>query len=110
MRKYPRKFLIKPCWKSIHRRHNGGLSPGGEDDGISPEHLEELKKGFYETKEVVNSEEAIEVEKQTRDQTDSQEWISERRKRLTASVVGGIAKLRSTCRRKKGGELTQYQT
>ena len=49
---------------------------------------------FYETKVVITSEQAKEIEQQSRDQASSAEWKSEGRKMITASKVGGICKMR----------------
>ena len=59
---------------------------------------------FYETKVVITSEQAKEIEQQSRDQASSAEWKSERRKRITASKVGGICKMR-----KKQKEVAKYK-
>ncbi len=77
-------------------------------DDVSPNHLEALKKGFYETKVVVTYDDAKHIEQQIQDQADSVEWSIERRKRLTASVVGGIAKMRSTTNKAKKVEGLLY--
>ena len=42
----------------------GGVLPDQVDD-ISPDHLEQLKMGYYETKVVVTPEEARSIERQT---------------------------------------------
>ncbi len=41
-------------------------------------------------------EKAKEIEAKTRSQADCELWITERRKRLTASRIGSIAKMRKT--------------
>ena len=107
MRKYLRKNETAQARKA-YSRHDGGLSPDDIDDDISPEHLAELKKGYYETKVIVTSERAKEIEHETREQADSPEWIGQRRKRLTASMVGGIAKMRATTRKSKRVENLLY--
>lgn len=94
--------------RKAYSRHDGGISPADVDNDVSPDHLEALKKGFYETKVVVTPEEAEQIEQQTQGQADSQVWISERRKRLTASVIGGIAKMRSTTKKAKRVESLLY--
>ena len=48
---------------------------------------------FYETEVVITQVEAEGLEKRTQKQAESEEWKSERRKRLTASTVGGIVKM-----------------
>ena len=44
---------------------------------VSPNHLEALNKGFYETKVVVTYDDAKHIEQQTQDQADSVEWSIE---------------------------------
>ena len=48
---------------------------------------------------VITEERRTEVEKSTRGQVESEQWMVERRKRLTASNVGSIAKMRKTTKR-----------
>ena len=47
----------------------------------------------------------IHILEQTKGQADSDVWIAEQRKRLTASAVGGIVKMRSTCIIKKAKKV-----
>ena len=68
---------------------------------VSPKFLDENKTRFYEKEVVITQVEGNELEKRTRKQAESEEWKSERRKRLTASTVGGIAKMRKTTKRSK---------
>lgn len=74
---------------------------------------------FYETEVVITQVEAEGLEKRTQKQAESEEWKSERRKRLTASTVGGIVKMWKTTKRSKtvrdllystfrGNEATRY--
>ena len=72
MRKYLQKYETAQVRKA-YSRHDGGLSPDDIDDDISPEHLAELKKGYYKTKVIVTSERAKEIEHETREQADSPE-------------------------------------
>lgn len=74
------------------------------DDMINNEDLNEKKKVFLETLSNVNR---IELERITREQAHSQDWLNERRKRLTASNFGEICKMRSntSCRKKVHGIL-----
>ncbi len=68
----------------------------------------------------VTQEEREKIEEQTRDQDSSDQWQQERRKRLTASVVGGIAKMKEKQKSKKvqallystfrGNQATRYGT
>ena len=48
------------------------------------------------TKVVVTPEDANAIERQTIDQANNDQWITERQKRITASIAGGIAKMRAT--------------
>lgn len=96
--------------RKAYSRHDGGVSPDEIDDDVSPDILEELKNGFYKTKVVVTSEEAKTIERQTVDQADNELWINERRKRITASRVGGIAKMRATTKRSKKVQQLLYNT
>ena len=107
VRKYSRTGESTEARKA-YSRHDSGTLPDEVDDDISPEHLEELKKSFYRTKVLVTPEEAIEIEQETRDQADSERWIVERRKRITASLVGSIAKMRSKTKRSKKVENLLY--
>ena len=96
--------------RKAYSRHDGGVLPDEVDDDISPEILKQLKQGFYDTKVVVTLEEAKAIERQTVDQADNEQWINERRKRITASKVGGIAKMRSTTKRSKKVQQLLYAT
>ena len=68
---------------------------------------------------VVTREAAQKIEEQTRAQAENNEWKYERRKRITASRVGGIAKIKKTTKRSnkvkdllystyRGNEATRY--
>ena len=81
-----------------YSRHDDGILPEEILDDISPEELQALKSTFYETKVVFTSEAARELEQMTRNQSDSDQWRSERKKRITASNTGAIAKMRATQR------------
>lgn len=85
--------------RKAYSRHDGELEPDDVTDDISPEILDEMKNNFYNTKVVVNRDKAMEIEAGTRDQAGNDQWKQERRKRLTASKVGGIIKMRKTTKR-----------
>ena len=87
--------------RRAYSRHDDGILPEEILDDISPEELEALKSTFYETKVVFTSEAARELEQTTRNQSDSDQWRSERRKWITASNTGAIAKMRATTKRSK---------
>jgi hypothetical protein len=91
--------------RMAYSRHDGGITPDQVTEDISPESLEELKSSFYQTKVVITTEETQQIEEQTRDQADNEKWRYERRKRLTASTVGGIAKMNNK-KEQKGAEFT----
>ncbi|ORU92175.1 MAG: hypothetical protein A6F71_08600 [Cycloclasticus sp. symbiont of Poecilosclerida sp. M] len=68
-------------------------------DDISPEYLAVLKKSYYTTKVMVTKEEADDIEKGTCGQSDNDQWKKERSIRITASVVGGICKMRKNTKK-----------
>ncbi len=57
----------------------------------------------------MTSGEISHIQEQTKGQTDSDVWFAERRKRLTASIVGGIIKMRSTTKRATKVENLLYK-
>ncbi len=84
---------------SAYNRHDGGISPDQVDDDVPLDVLQSLKSSFYDTQVMVTEEQAKDIEKATRGQSACDEWMAERRKRLTASNVGSIAKMRKTSKR-----------
>ena len=96
--------------RRAYSRHDGGVLPEESDNDVSPDHLKQLKDGFYETKVVVTPEEAKAIEEQTSDQADNEQWMMERRKRITASNSGGIAKMRATTKRGKKVQQLLYSS
>lgn len=107
MRKYSRTSETKEARKA-YNRHDSGLSPDEVEDDILPEHLEELKRSFYQAKIVITIEDAKHIEQHTREQADSERWLVERRRRITASVAGSIAKMRVKTPRNKKVENLLY--
>ena len=87
--------------RMAYSRHVRGIEPDDIADDVTPEYLEELKHGFYQTKVVVPLAEAHRIERSTRVQADSEEWMIERGKRITASRVGSIAITRKTTKKAK---------
>lgn len=69
------------------------------DNIINDEELGTKKKKFLE---ILSSINRIELERVTKEQAHSQDWINERKKRLTASNFGEICKMRlnTSCRKK----------
>jgi len=105
--------------RSAYNRYDGGISPEQVDDDIPIGELQRLTTSFYETKVVISEEGRKEIERSTRGQAESEQWMVERRKRLTASKVGSIAKMRKTTKRSskvqnllyssfRGNEATRY--
>ncbi len=96
--------------RSAYYRHDGGISPEQVDDDIPSDVLESLKKSFYNTQVTVTQEEVRDIEKVTRGQNACDEWMAERRKRITASNVGAIAKMRKTTKRSNKVQTLLYST
>ena len=94
--------------RKAYSRYDGGVLPDEADDDLSHAHLEQMKAGYYETKVVVTPETVNFIERQTLDQADNDLWIIERRKRITASNVGSISKMRHTTKKSKKVELLLY--
>ena len=96
--------------RKSYRRDDNVLEPNEVTGDIPQEYLDELKKSFYETKVVVTQQQSGIIERSTRGQAKSEQWHSERRKRLTASKVGGIAKMKSNTKRSKKVKELLYST
>ena len=94
--------------RKAYSRYDGGVLPDEADDDLSHAHLEQMKAGYYETKVVVTPETVNFIERQMLDQADNNLWIIERRKRITASNVGSISKMRHTTKKSKKVELLLY--
>lgn len=77
-------------------------------EDVSTEYLEKLKESYYKTKVKINQEEAKYLERDTREQSDSNLWKSERKKRITASNVGEICKMMKKTKRSKKVEALLY--
>ena len=93
--------------------------PDNVCDDASSQILEDMKTTFFKKQVVVMEKEKEEIETKTRGQSDNEMWRNERRKRLTASKVGMIAKMRKNTKTKnkveqllysrfKGNAATQY--
>ena len=79
-------------------------------DDVSPEHLHELMRTFYSTQVVVSTQDKAHTEHITREQSICAVWVRERAKRLTASQVGGIAKMRRNTKRSNKAKGLLYST
>ena len=108
--KYSRTDETVAARKAYSRHDDSGIVPDDATDDISSELLDDMKKSYYQTKVVVTQEEVSEIERHTREQVGSERWKNERRKRLTASKVGGIAKMRKTTKRRKKVQEMLYST
>ena len=99
-RKYERCEDTIQARKS-YSRHDGAIEPDDICEDISPDHMQELGQKFYHTNVVVTQDQASQIEGSTKSQSDSVLWMEERRKRITASKVGGIAKMKPATKRAK---------
>ena len=118
--KYSRNDDTAAARKS-YSKHDDGIEPDEVTDDVPVQLLADMKKAFYQTKVVVNEEEAANLERCTQGQAMSEKWSNERRKRLTASKIGSISKMKATTKRSKkvkellyntfrGNEATRYGT
>ncbi len=96
--------------RKAYRRNDEDVTPDETSDDIPLEHLEQLKNGFYQTKVRVTPENAQEIERKTINQAENEDWINERRKRITASNVGAIAKMRASTQRSKKVKQLLYNS
>ena len=87
-----------------------GLRQDQVMEDVSTEYLEKLKESYYKTKVKINQEEATDLERDTREQSDSNLWKSERKKRITASNVGEICKMMKKTKRSKKVEALLYSS
>ena len=94
--------------RKAYSRHDNGIQPDQVTDDISAESLELHKGTFYFTQVELTKEKAGIIEQETREQSASDVWIRERAKRITASRVGSIAKMRKTTQRSKKVEQLLY--
>ena len=101
--------------RKAYSRHDDVIEPDEIVDNVLPQYLDELKQGFFATKVTATEEQANDIERDTREQSESELWMRERAKRITASRVGSIAKMRKTTKRSRnssfrGNEATRYGT
>ncbi len=94
--------------RQAYAQHGDSISTEEVTADISPEYLTELKSSFYDTNVKVSKERANENVMTTRGQSDNDQWMKERSVRITASVVGGIAKMRKTTKHSKKEEIILY--
>ena len=94
--------------RKAYSRHDDDIEPDDITDDVSSEYLDELKNTFYTTHVAVTTEQADNTERETREQSGSDLWIRERTKRITASRVGGILKMKKTTKRNRKVEEILY--
>lgn len=80
--------------RKAYSHHDYGIEPDDKINDVSPEYLEEMKTSFFNTRVTVTKEKSDDIERDTRQQRDSELWMIERTKRITASRVGGIVKMK----------------
>ena len=75
------------------------MEPDDVTDDVSPDILKEMKENYFKAQVAVTKQEAVAIEEATRGQAGSDVWKKERMKRITASKVGSIAKMKKTTKR-----------
>ena len=63
--------------RKAYSRHDSGTVPDEVMEDVSPDYLAELCDGYYRTKVIVTKEEAEDIERDTRDQGESELWRKE---------------------------------
>ena len=93
--------------RKSYSRHSGTV-PDDVTEDVPAEHLKSLKESYYTSKVAINKQEIDDIERDTREQGECELWLSERKKRVTASMVGEICKMRKDTRRSKKVEVLLY--
>lgn len=94
--------------RKAYSRHDNDIEPDEITDDVSSEYLNELKNTFYVTQVAVTVEQANKTEQEIQEQSGSDLWIKEQTKRITASRVGGILKMKKTTKRSRKVEEILY--
>ena len=94
--------------KRAYSCHEGDVLPEDVVDDVSQEHLQQLKDSYYSNKVKVTKQEMEDIEQNTIEQSHSDLWMTERWKRITASVVGGIAKIQQKTKRSTRAKSLMY--
>ena len=99
-----------PAARRAYNRYDNGISPDEVTDDLPSEQLQQLCQDFYKTKVAITGDKAKEIELKTRQQSNSVQWLAERRMRITASTTGSIAKMRATTKKAKKVKELLYNT
>ena len=91
-------------------RHDNQMEPDDVTDDVSPDILKEMKENYFKAQVAVTKQEAVAIEEATRGQAGSDVWKKERMKRITASKVGSIAKMKKTTKRSNRVKEMLYHT
>ena len=105
--KYSKKDNSTAAQKA-YSQHNSNIQPDDVCSDVSPDYLESLEKSYYNTHVTVTQEDADTIERDTQQQSESDLWMKEREKRITASRVGSIAKMKKTTKRSRKVEEMLY--
>ena len=72
--------------------------------------MDKLKTSCYDTQVAITIEEREDIEQKTRQQSGCTLWKEERQKRITASHVGGILKMKKSTKRSNKVKVLLYST
>ena len=93
--------------RKAYSKHDGEIEPDDNVQDISPEYLDKLKTSFYDTQVAITIEEREGIERKTRQQSGC---TLRKEKRITASHVGGISKMKKSTKRSNKVEELLYST
>lgn len=96
--------------RKAYSRHDDLIEPDDIISDITPEELEAVKESFYATQVAASKEDIANIEECTREQGGCDVWKKERIKRITASNVGSISKMKKTTKRCKKVKELLYST
>ena len=87
--------------RSDYARHDGGQGVQDIAKDVPQEYLEQMMLDYYTTNVKISEQRVLDIERVTRgqntpDDIGSNIWLAERRKRITSSNTGAIAKRRAT--------------
>ena len=92
-----------------YTRHDGLVEPEDIENDILLEYLDQLKMSYHSAKVVVSTQEKALIEEQTLEQSNCSFWAEEITKRITASHVGSIAKMKKNYKKEEQGEGVTVQ-